>query len=195
VCAHHARVRLGGLILLFLGCSKAAGPTGPVDAGVVQVEIVDAGPVVSEARLAAWLAWQQALAQLPPLGKADAGEGAELRRRARTEAALLADAGLTSDQADAIEAVVAAVVAERNVARLTGAEALNQFKTGLDQLGPEQRAKAEAALADLQARSVQGNLATVESQYGVDAVRVVLTRESEVTKTWDALLEARGDKR
>jgi hypothetical protein len=166
-----------------------------VDAGLAVLEAPDAGPAVTEARLDAWLGWQKALAQLPPLGRPDGGEGAELRRRARAEAALLADAGLTSDQADAIEAVVAAVVAERNVAKLTGADALNQFKTGLAQLGPEQKAKAEAAMADLQAKSVQGNLAPVEAQYGADAVRVVLTREAEVTKTWDALLDARGEKR
>ena len=37
--------------------------------------------------------------------------------------------------------------------------------------------------------------AWVEARHGVEAVRVVLTREAEVTKTWDALLEARGDRR
>lgn len=184
-----------GLFLLFLGCSKPAAPAGTGDAGLSRLEEADAGPLVTEARLAAWLSWQQALAGLPPLGRADGGGGAELRRRARQEAALLAAAGLTSDQADGIEAVVAAVVAERNVARLTGADALQQFRAGVTQLGDEQRLKAEAALADLQAKSTQGSLAPVESQYGVEAVRVVLTREPEVTKTWDALLEARGDKR
>ena len=50
-------------------------------------------------------------------------------------------------------------------------------------------------LADLQAKSAQGSLVGVESQHGLEAVRVVLTREAEVTKTWDALLEARGDKK
>ncbi len=111
------------------------------------------------------------------------------------EARLLAAAGLTDDQADAIEAVVAAVVAERNVSKLTGADALAQFKAGVQQLAPEQRAKAEAALSDLQAKTTQGSLTAVEAQYGSDAVRVILSREAEVTKTWDALLEARGDKR
>lgn len=183
------------LFLLFLGCSRAPGLVASADAGLVALAQVDAGPVVSLARLDAWLRWQQALAALPPPGRGDGGEGAALRQRARQEAALLADAGLTSDEADALEAVVAAVVAERNVARLTGAEALQQFKAGLQQLGDEQRKKAEQALADLQARSQQGNLAAVEAQFGVEAVRVVLTREAEVTKTWDALLEARGDKR
>jgi hypothetical protein len=182
------------VLLLVLGCSKATTPVAGAAAVPVEVVLPDAGPALTEARLDAWLRWQQALAALPPIGQGDGG-GAPLRLRARQEAALLADAGLTSDQADAIEAVVAAVVAERNVAKLTGAEALQQFKAGLHQLGEEQRQRAEAALADLQARSQQGNLAAVEAQWGGEAVRVVLTREADVTKTWDALLEARGDKR
>ena len=180
--------------MLFFSCPKSAAPAA-VDAGPPIVEALDAGPIVTEARLAAWLIWQQALAALPPLGRPDGGGGAELRHRAREEAALLADAGLTSDEADEIEAVVAAVVAERNVAKLTGADALAQFRSGMKLLSVEQRVKAEAALADLQAKSAQGSLVGVESQHGLEAVRVVLTREAEVTKTWDALLEARGDKK
>jgi hypothetical protein len=157
---------------------------------------VDAGPFLTEARLAAWLGWQERVAALPVLTRPDGGSGPELLRiRARQEAVLLVDAGLSSDEADAIEGVVAAVVAERNVARITGAEALQQFRMGMAHLSLEQRLKAEAALADLQAKSAQGSLAAVEAQYGADAVRVVLTREAEVTKTWDALLEARGDKK
>ncbi len=183
-----------GLTVLFLGCPKPVDLT-PIDAGPVVIEVVDAGPLVTEARLAAWLAWQQAVAGLPALGRPDGGGGAELRLRARREAELLADAGLTSDEADAIEAVVAAVVAERNVAKLTGADALQQFRAGMKHLSVEQRVKAEAALADLQVKSSQGSLVPVETQHGVEAVRVVLTREAEVTKTWDALLEARGEKR
>ena len=184
------------LICLFSGCPKPAAVPELPDSGPAVLAGVDAGPLVTEARLAAWLAWQDALSKLPPLGHSDAGSaGLELRHRARQESALLADAGLTADQADEIEAVVAAVVAERNVAKLTGADALQQFRAGMASLNPEQRLKAEAALADLQAKSPQGSLTAVEALHGVDAVRVVLTREAEVTKTWDALLEARGEKR
>ncbi len=160
---------------------------------MLPAEVIDAGPIVTQARLDAWLGWQRALAALPALTRD--GGGPELRRRARDEAVLLGAAGLTSDQADALEAVVAAVVAERSVAKLTGADALQQFKVGMQQLSVEQRVKAEAAMADLQAKTAQGSLTGVEAQFGAEAVRTVLTREAEVTKTWDALLEARGDKR
>jgi hypothetical protein len=190
----HAPVRWTP-VLLFVslsGCPRAAEHSVAVDAGLAAPALADAGAVVTEARVDAWLGWQRALAALPAPGR---DGGLDLRQRAREEARLLAAAGLTDDQADAIEAVVAAVVAERNVSKLTGADALAQFKAGVQQLAPEQRAKAEAALSDLQAKTTQGSLTAVEAQYGSDAVRVILSREAEVTKTWDALLEARGDKR
>lgn len=184
------------LTLLFLGCPPAASPVAASDAGTLVGGAMDAGPLVTEARLAAWLKWQAELAALPALSRTDGGPGpTELRARARQEAMLLADAGLSGDQADAIEAVVAAVVAERNVARITGADALQQFREGMAHLSVEQRVKAEAALAATQIKTSQGSLKQVEEMHGAEAVRVVLTREAEVTKTWDALLEARGDKK
>lgn len=191
----HAWVRWPCLTLLFLACPPSTAPSGTADAGPAVGAVVDAGGVVTEARLAAWLSFQQAVSALPVVQRTDGGAGAEFRLRARQEAVLLVDAGLSSEQADAIEAVVAAVVAERNVASLTGADALQQFRAGMAHLSVEQRLKAEAALVDLQAKSTQGSLRAVETLHGVEAVRVVLTREGEVTKTWDALLEARGDKK
>ncbi len=183
------------LTLLFLGCPPSAPSVATVDAGTLVGGLMDAGPLVTEARLAAWLKWQAELAALPALSRTDGGPGpTELRARARQEAMLLSDAGLTNEQADAIEAVVAAVVAERNVARITGADALQQFKEGMAHLSVEQRVKAEAALAATQLKTQPVSLKLVEEQHGAEAVRVVLTREAEVTKTWDALLE-RGDKK
>jgi hypothetical protein len=121
---------------------------------------------------------------------------ADMKARAHAEAALLADAGLTVDQVDRIEALVAAIVTERTLAKLSGGDALQQFEGALAGLSPEQRAKAEAALRDLEAKTPVGSLAKVEDEFGADAVRLVLTREAEVTKTWDALLDAtRGEKR
>lgn len=104
------------------------------------------------------------------------------------EAILLADAGLSSDQAEAIEALVAAVVAARNVGSLSGSGAMEQFRGGLPQMGPEQRARAEAALAELETNSTQRSMAALEARYGAEAVRVVLTREAEVTAIWESLL-------
>jgi hypothetical protein len=144
---------------------------------------------VTPARVEAWLSWQRSLAAVGLDG------GVDLRSYARLDAALLAVAGLTDAQADAVEAVVAAVVAERSVARLSGGEALSEFRSGLAQLQPEQRLKAEAAVADLQTKSNLGAMAALEAQFGRDAVKAVLAREAEVTTVWDALLEAKATHR
>jgi hypothetical protein len=176
-------------------CPKTEIAASAVDSGPAVMEVVDAGPVVTEERVDRWVAWHKAIAAIAVTG---ADGGRDLRRLAREEARLLKESGLTSDDADTIEAVVAAVVAERSVAKLTGADALAQFRAGLAQLGPEQRLKAEAAIAELQAQAPAAaarSMAPLEAQFGVDAVHAVLAREAEVTRTWDALLEARGDKR
>ncbi|MCC6337407.1 MAG: hypothetical protein IT380_25845 [Myxococcales bacterium] len=183
------------LLLVLAGCPRpaAVADAGPAEA---QAGAADAG-WLTQATLDAWLRYQRALQALPPVARGDAGvPGKEdVRARARAEAVLRADAGLSADGADRIEAVVAAVVTERTLAKLGVLDAVEKFDAALDQLGPEQRAKAEAALTDLKAKAPQAALAPVEAQFGADAVRVVLTREAEVTKTWDALLEARGDRK
>jgi len=189
------RALLGGLVLLF-GCPK---PAEVPDAGPAPevAESPDAGWLSPDA-LDAWLRYQQALAALPALVRGDGGHALgrdDVRARAKAEAALRADAGLSVEQVDRIEAVVAEVVTTRTLARLSGGDAVEKFQGALADLGPEQRAKAEAALRELKAKSPAGALDDVEAKFGADAVRVVLTRESEVTKTWDALLEARGDRR
>ena len=179
-------------LVLLSGCPepKAAVVAAPV---AVAAPAPDAGPVVNAGTVDAWLRWQQAVLALGPVRRADGGpEG--LLARAREEARLLAAAGLSAATADEVEAVVAAVVAERAVARLSGAAALDEFSASLAQLAPERRAKAEAALADLKTKTpASTSTAELEARFGAEAVRAVLTREAEVTKTWDTLLDTRGD--
>lgn len=180
------------LLLVSGGCSR---PTpGLADAGPVASTALGADDGgVTLARLDAWLAWHAALAKLPPLGRRDGGASDELRQRAREEARLLAEVGLTSAAVEQVEAAVAAVVAERTVAHLTGAEALAQFTEALAALPPEQRTRAEAALSATPGRGDGGSLAALEAALGAETVRVVLLREAEVTRTWDTLLHARGE--
>lgn len=184
--------------LALAGCPK---PTEAPDASAPEgsAAAVDAGAWLTPGALDAWLRYQRGVATLPPVGRGDGGAVTardEVKARARAEAALLADAGLSANDVDRIEALVAAVVTERTLARLAGGDALQQFEGVLAELSPEQRAKAEAALIDLKAKTPAGSLAAAEAEFGSDAVRLVLTREAEVTKTWDALLDAtRGEKR
>jgi hypothetical protein len=151
---------------------------------------VDGGWVLTAARLEAWVALQQALVQAP--GRTDAGVRADARRRAHLEVALLADAGLTRDDVDRIEDLVAPFVAERNVERLTGRAALGQFERALQQLTPEQRLQAEQAVLASDGGRASNALPALEARLGAETVAVLLSREAEITRTWDALLESRG---
>ncbi|MEW6435171.1 MAG: hypothetical protein AB1730_27030 [Myxococcota bacterium] len=179
-------------------CPKPA-PTADASEVVPAVAAVDAGSWLTAEALDGWLRYQRGAAALAPVARGDAGPVTardEVKARARAEAALRADAGLTAEQVDRIEALVAAVVTQRTLAKLSGGDALEPFEGALAELGPEQRAKAEAALTELRGQAPAASLAAAEAEFGADAVRLVLTREPEVTKTWDALLDAtRGERR
>jgi hypothetical protein len=174
---------LGVAVLALLGCERGtallaadAGPSSPAareaEAGV-------------EVRLDRWLRWQAtgAIAVGP---RGDGGSHPALRR-ARLEQAALADAGLSFAEAQAVEALVAAVVAERTVERLTATAPLARFGPALGTMGPEQRARAQAALEE--PRADGGALQALQARLGVRPVKAVLAREVEVTRAWEALLE------
>jgi hypothetical protein len=185
------RVRVS-LVLLLLSCSR---PTATVALPAAQVALVvdagtppDAGWALTGAKVEAWLRVQRSLATPGPT---DAGLRDEVRRRARFEVAVLADAGLTRADVDQLEDCIAPFVAERNVERLSGTEAVAQFKRALDDLTPEQRQHAEAAFAA--AKSNASPLPALEAKLGPEALKVLLDHEADVTRTWDALLDARGE--
>ncbi len=141
--------------------------------------------------LDAWLGWQVAMA-----GQKSVADGGLPRllamRRARFEAQRLADAGLTFDEVDRIEAIVAVAVTEWNLERLAGAGERSRFNAALVGLSEAQRAQAEAALGGSSTRS---NPALLEARFGAETVRVLETREVELTRAWDALTEAKGEGR
>lgn len=171
--------RIGLLLFSALAACTTTPTIAAGDAGVVRVD-AGARAEVTAQKLDAWLRWQRAVLSL------DAG--VEVRVRAREEARLLREVGLAPADAELVEAVVAAVVSERKLEKISGAEALAQFKQRLETLSPEQRAKAEAALGDARAKSA-APLVQAEAEFGPDAVRVVLEREAEVTAAWETLLQ------
>lgn len=115
------------------------------------------------------------------------------KRRARLEAQRLADAGLTFEDVDRIEAVVAAAVTEWNIERIAGSGGEARFGAALGGLSEAQRAKAEAALGSSVApRSSAPSLA---ARFGVDTMRTITAREAEITRAWDALTDSRGEGR
>ena len=178
--------RIGLLLFSALAACTKATPVALEDAGVVAIDAGSNAAVVTAEKLDAWLRWQRAVMTL------DAGT--EVRVRARDEARLLRDVGLAPADADLVEAVVAAVVSERNLEKISGAEAMAQFKERLEALAPEQRAKAEAALGEARAKG-SAPLVQAETEFGADAVRIVLAREAEVTVAWEALLQLQSAKK
>lgn len=187
---HAAPVRKTITLLLVLSCAPR--PHTAVDGGAeAPVAVADAGWRLTPVALDAWLGWQVAMA-----GQKSVADGGLPRllamRRARFEAQRLADAGLTFDEVDRIEAIVAVAVTEWNLERLAGAGERSRFNAALVGLSEAQRAQAEAALGGSSTRS---NPALLEARFGAETVRVLETREVELTRAWDALTEAKGEGR
>jgi hypothetical protein len=182
------------LVVLSWSCTRGA-PSELVDAGLpAPAPEQEDGGVVTTAHLDAWLAYQAHLAE--PLRGVDAGRGELVRLRARQEQAARADAGLSLAQVDALEEAIAAFVTQRHLAALTGADAVKELERSVAALPAAQQAKAQAALSELKGQAQRADsLESLEVSLGRDAVAALLTRESILTKTWDALVEARGDKR
>lgn len=178
------------LLVLSVGCTRASvsvGASPDASANLARPGEVEVAWALTDDKLSAWLRWHALLRA------SDAGIDA--RGRALLERAALLDAGLREVDVDRIEDLVSAVVAERTVERLTGTAAMDQFKKALADLSPEQRAKAEATFAESSVKAAPhaSAQAVLEARFGEAAVKLVLSREAEVTKTWDALLEGRGD--
>ncbi len=163
-------------------------------ASVASSTAADAGFTLTPQKLDAWLAYAAFVLSFPPLGKGDGGLREEVQRRARLDERFRADAGLAEEDVDGIEELVGAVVAQRNISRITGAEALRELERATNELKEEPRAQAQKALAEIRAKSAPAaGLVEERARYGDENVRVLLTREAEVTKTWDALMDVRGE--
>lgn len=176
------------LAALMLACTKpvaleASDASVPAERDERSVETGLDGGWLTPVKLEAWLSYHRQFAM-----KSDAGALA----RARRERSIRLDAGLTEADIDRIEDVVAAVVTSRNLSKLTGGDALREFEQATASLTPAQRAQAQKAMADLRTRAQQTASFELErAQFGAEAVNVVMAREAEVTKTYEALVEAK----
>ncbi len=175
--------------VIVMACPRTtSAPDAASPAGAAAVP--DAGPWLTAGELDAWIRVQHAAPSTPPGDAGREASTAALRAQVRAEAAWLADAGLTAALAERIEALVAVVVTERTLSRLSGGAAVAQFEQALGGLAPEQRAKAQAALAGLEGKVVAPALTAAEAEFGADAVQIVLQREDDVTRAWDALVDS-----
>jgi hypothetical protein len=151
--------------------------------GVAQTPEIrdDAGSVLTPAKVDAWLGYQRQMLATLDAGALD---------RARRERALRLDAGLTEDDIDHIEDVVAAIATARTLATLTGSDAVREFEAATASLTPAQKLKAEEAMREVRARSsAASSLEAEKALYGAESVKAVLAREAQVIKTWDTLVE------
>lgn len=182
------------LSLLLIACPERK--QAPVEAAPAQRPIVlaeaDAGVTLTGAKLDAWLAYHRQLRALV----SDDGGSLDMKTKAKRERALREALQLSEPELDALEELVGAVVAQRTISRLTGAEAVKEFDKVTLGLKAEQREKVEQAFGDVRTRAqAVASLDAERAKFGVDAVAMVLAREAEVTATWDALMDGRGERR
>lgn len=182
------------LSLLFVACPERKQTS--VDAPVVQQPTmptaVDAGLTLTAAKLDAWLTYHQQLRALV----GDDGGALDMKVKAKRERSLREALQLSEPELDALEELVGAVVAQRTISRLTGAEAVKEFDKVTLGLKAEQREKVEQAFGDVRTRAqAVASLDAERAKFGAEAVALVLAREAEVTATWDALLDGKGERR
>ena len=165
----------------------------------------DGGWTFSAAKLDAWIHLQRATGASAQGSGFDGGLGgagksvrAEVLSRARFEEGSRLVAGLSEDDVDRIEDLVAALVMSRGLERVTGGESPLDLERALAGLKIERRAEVAAALADLRARSpvdAGGPLSELRQRVGAEPFEALLAREPELTAGWESLLESRGPAR
>lgn len=181
------------LALLLVACPERK--QAPVEAPVQQpttAAAIDAGVTLTAAKLDAWLSYHRQLRALV----SDDGGSLDMKAKAKRDRALREELQLSESELDSIEELVGAVVAQRTISRLTGAEAVKEFDKVTLGLKAEQREKVEQAFGDVRSRAqAVASLDAERAKFGAEAVSMVLAREAEVTATWDALLDGKGERR
>ena len=180
------------LTLLLLGCPERREVSSvAADAGGLRpVAVTEAVAAISAEKLDAWLRYHRALS-----AAVGVDGGLDAKGKALRERAVRAEAGLTEADVDRLEELIGAVVTQRTIGKLTGAEALRGFDKVTLTLKPEQRQKVEEAFGDVKARAQQGaSLDAERAKFGDDAVTLVLAREAELTEVWNSLLNGRGER-
>ena len=181
------------LALLLVACPERK--QAPVEAAPVQQATspvaIDAGVTLTAAKLDAWLSYHQQLRALV----SDDGGALDMKVKAKRERALREALQLSELELDSIEELVGAVVAQRTISRLTGAEAVKEFDKVTLGLKAEQREKVEQAFGDVRSRAqAVASLDAERAKFGDDAVTLVLAREAELTEVWNSLLNGRGER-
>jgi hypothetical protein len=173
------------VVALFAACKGKAVVLAPI-ASEAEVDAGEAAWTLSLPMLDGYLRYQQRLLQ------SDAG--ATVEARAELDASARAASGLSLDDVDRIETMIAALASRRLSAKLSGAnEALPLVaadKTEKEKPTPEQlEAQAKALAAREALKKANQSLAAERAQFGAKNVDVLLSRESQLLALWARLME------
>lgn len=119
----------------------------------------------------------------------DAGVAASVSERAQLDEDARVASGVSVSDVQHIEQMLAAVMARRAIASITGSTVplpdLERLSAGLS---AEQRAQAQRALAGLKESNEHMNSLVLErQQFGDENIRTLLERETELTQNFERL--------
>ncbi|MFZ5469032.1 MAG: hypothetical protein ACOZIN_06280 [Myxococcota bacterium] len=208
-------------LLVISGCQKGSPPPQQPSASVLPVpqerpaDKKQQPYTLTEAKLTAFFDYQRKvlglyapttkdLARLDAHGDggvAPAAQGAEevldeVDKRAQAEARARAEAALTEEDVQVIGQMVSDVFAKRALARALDHEGmLAQLQKMKEGLPAEAREGVEKSIAEMRAQQEErARLAEERAKYGDANVELLLRREEELARNWEALLSQTGEK-
>jgi hypothetical protein len=119
-----------------------------------------------------------------------------IESKAKAEEAARKEAGLTEEDVNGLAEVVTAVIGQRQLAQaLQTEEELTKLEEMAAKLTPAQREELEPQLAAMRERTEElQKLVEVRRTFGDATVEVVLTREADLTKNYQDMLNTFGRK-
>jgi len=178
--------------------ASVASPEGPY---VLTRDTLDAYVRYQRAVLVIQDSLLTALSKLPATAlKPDAGRASSqsakaalrvLEAKARAEEQARLEAGLSERDAQEIERMVMAIINKRNLGRsFDPTTAINQWEAMRGKLPPAQRTELDHSVDDLKAQQAEtSRLSEERRQFGDANVDLLLSREEELTRQYNAYLE------
>jgi hypothetical protein len=188
--------------LALAGCKKDK----PADVAPPAAELVvvpapsgaadEAKLALTPEKLAAYIKYQQKIGELNSQlladvkkmdGKTDAGDGlAAIKRRAELEESARKETGLSESELTTIDELVSSIMAKRSLVQTFNYDVqLAQMEQVKATLPPDKGAEADKAIEQIRKqRDEFQNLTEERKKYGDPSVNLVLTKEEELTKSW-----------
>ena len=199
------RALVAAALLALVPACKKERPAAPVDDSAEAIPAADGPYEISSDKLDRYIKYYAKMNELFPaiIRDVDAFDGGSdaidrVKKKAEAEEKARAEAGLDQHDLDEMDRIVQDIVNKRMVAKgITDDSMLAQMEAMRAQLAkdPEARAAADKAIADAKKlRDDMKNLVEERQRYGDKNVDLVLTREADLLKLWDARFSALGGK-